>query len=888
MNGVNEIRSSFLRFFANNDHEIVASSSLVPRNDPTLMFTNAGMVQFKNVFTGVERRPYRRATTAQKCVRAGGKHNDLDNVGYTARHHTFFEMLGNFSFGDYFKALAIELAWGLTTKEFGLAKDRLWVTVYHDDDEAYDLWKRVSGLPESRIVRIATSDNFWAMGDTGPCGPCSEIFYDHGESIPGGPPGSADADGDRFIEIWNLVFMQFETLPGGERVKLPRPSIDTGMGLERVAAVLQGKHDNYDIDLFQALIRASVEATGVDADGERKVSHRVIADHLRASAFLVADGVLPSNEGRGYVLRRIMRRAMRHAQLLGAREPLMWRLAPALTREMGTAYPELLRAEALIAETLRLEETRFRATLARGLAMLEDETRKLKRGAKLAGEVAFKLYDTYGFPLDLTQDALRARAMSVDVDGFGAAMERQRAEARKAWAGSGEAATEAVWFALRERVGATEFLGYETETAEGVVQGLARDGAEVASLAAGERGAVVLNQTPFYGESGGQVGDVGVFVAPGFRARVLDVKKKLGDLFVHEVEVERGTLAVGMALELQVDHEARAATRANHSATHLLHEALRMVLGDHVAQKGSLVSPDRLRFDIAHPKPISAEEIAAVEDIANRVVLENAPVVTRLMGLEEARASGARALFDEKYGEEVRVVSMGEIEDVETSLRPYSVELCGGTHVARTGDIGVIAIVGESAVAAGVRRIEAKTREAARQRLREDSRAFADLAALLRAPPAEAAGRLEALLEEKKKLERELAEARRKLAMGGGAGGGEGPREVAGVKFYARQVSGVEMKDLKSLADEAKESVGSGVVAIVAASEDGKASLVVAVTADLTSRFNAVDLVRLGSAALGGKGGGGRPDMAQAGGPDGAKAAAALAAVEAGLRARAA
>jgi alanyl-tRNA synthetase len=888
MNGVNEIRSSFLRFFANNGHEIAPSSSLVPRNDPTLMFTNAGMVQFKNVFTGVERRPYRRATTAQKCVRAGGKHNDLDNVGYTARHHTFFEMLGNFSFGDYFKALAIELAWGLVTKEFGLPKDRLWVTVYHDDDEAYDLWKRVGGLPESRIVRIATSDNFWAMGDTGPCGPCSEIFYDHGESIPGGPPGSADADGDRFIEIWNLVFMQFETLPGGERVNLPRPSIDTGMGLERVAAVLQGKHDNYDIDLFQALIRASAEATGVDADGEHKVSHRVIADHLRASAFLVADGVLPSNEGRGYVLRRIMRRAMRHAQLIGAREPLMWRLVPALTREMGPAYPELLRAEALIAETLKLEETRFRATLARGLAMLEDETRKLAQGAKLAGEVAFKLYDTYGFPLDLTQDALRARGMSVDVDGFAAAMERQRVEARKAWAGSGEAATEAVWFALRERVGATEFLGYETETAEGVVQGLARDGVEVASLAAGERGSVVLNQTPFYGESGGQVGDVGVFVATGFRARVLDVKKKLGDLFVHEVEVEEGTLSLGMALELKVDHEARAATRANHSATHLLHEALRRVLGDHVAQKGSLVSPDRLRFDIAHPKPISAEEIAAVEDIANRVVIENALVATRLMGLDEARASGARALFDEKYGEEVRVVSMGEIEDGEGGLRPYSVELCGGTHVARTGDIGVIAIVGESAVAAGVRRIEAKTREAARQRLREDSHAFADLAALLRAPPAEAAGRLEALLEEKKKLERELAEARRKLAMGGGGAAGEGPREVAGVKFYARQVSGVEMKDLKSLADEAKESVGSGVVAIVAASEDGKASLVVAVTADLTSRFNAVELVRLGSAALGGKGGGGRPDMAQAGGPDGAKAPAALAAVEAGLRARAA
>ncbi len=888
MSGVNEIRSNFLQFFGKNGHEIASSSSLVPRNDPTLMFTNAGMVQFKNVFTGVERRPYQRATTAQKCVRAGGKHNDLDNVGYTARHHTFFEMLGNFSFGDYFKPLAIELAWNLITREFGLPKDRLCVTVYHDDDEAFDLWKRVAGLPESRIIRIATSDNFWAMGDTGPCGPCSEIFFDHGESIPGGPPGSADADGDRFIEIWNLVFMQFETLPGGERVNLPRPSIDTGMGLERVAAVLQGKHDNYDIDLMRALIRASAEATGVDPDGPHKVSHRVIADHLRASAFLVADGVLPSNEGRGYVLRRIMRRAMRHAQLIGAREPLMWRLVPALTREMGQAYPELLRAEALVTETLKLEETRFRTTLARGLAILEDETRDLSSGGKLTGEVAFKLYDTYGFPLDLTQDALRPRGVGVDVDGFNAAMERQRAEARKAWSGSGEAATETVWFSLRERIGATEFLGYETESAEGVAEALLCDGAEVPSLGAGETGWLILNQTPFYGELGGQVGDVGLIVGPGVRARVLDTKRKLGDLFVHEVEVEEGTLKVGAALELKVDHAARTAIRANHSATHLLHEALRMVLGDHVAQKGSLVSPDRLRFDIAHPKPITPEEIAAVEDIANRVVLANEPVVTRLMGIEEARASGARALFGEKYGDEVRVVSMGTIEAGDNGPRPYSVELCGGTHAVRTGDIGLVTIIGESAVAAGVRRIEAKTRDDARKRLTEDSRAFAELAALLRAPAPEAAERLEALLEDKRKLERELADARRKLAMGGGgSGASEAVRDVGGVKLYAREVSGVEMKDLKSLADEAKQTVGSGVVAIAAVSEDGKASLVVGVTADLTARFNAVDLVRLGSAALGGKGGGGRPDMAQAGGPDGAKAGEALAAVEEAIRGKA-
>ena len=885
MSGVNEIRSHFLQYFAKNGHEIVPSSSLVPRNDPTLMFTNAGMVQFKNVFTGVERRPYHRATTSQKCVRAGGKHNDLDNVGYTARHHTFFEMLGNFSFGDYFKPLAIELAWNLITKDFGLSKDRLSVTVYHDDDEAYDLWKSVAGLPDSRIIRIPTSDNFWAMGDTGPCGPCSEIFFDHGDKIAGGPPGSADQDGDRFIEIWNLVFMQFETLPGGERLRLPRPSIDTGMGLERLAAVLQGKHDNYDIDLMRALIRASAEETGVDADGPHKVSHRVIADHLRASSFLVADGVLPSNEGRGYVLRRIMRRAMRHAQILGAKDPLMWRLVPALTREMGQAYPELIRAEALIAETLQLEETRFRATLARGLTILEDETRDLGVGGKLAGEVAFKLYDTYGFPLDLTQDALRARGLSVDVDGFQSAMERQRAEARKAWAGSGEAATETVWFALRERVGATEFLGYETEVAEGVATALVHNGAEVGSLSAGEHGVVILNQTPFYAESGGQVGDVGVMVGPGVRVKVTDTKKKLGDLFAHEIEVVEGTLNVGAALELKVDHAARGATRANHSATHLLHEALRMVLGDHVAQKGSLVSPERLRFDIAHPKPITAAEIAKVEDIANAIVLRNEPVITRLMGLEEARNSGARALFGEKYGDEVRVVTMGTLDEGDNGPRPYSVELCGGTHVARTGDIGLVSIIGETAVAAGVRRIEARTREEARKRLTEDSRAFADLANLLRAPAGEATQKLESLIEDKKKLERELADARRKLAMGGGgSGANDAVRDVGGVKLYARAVSGVEMKDLKSLADEAKQSIGSGVVAIVATAEDGKASLVVAVTADLVARFNAVDLVRLGSSALGGKGGGGRPDMAQAGGPDGAKADEALAAVEAGIR----
>ncbi len=888
MSGVNEIRSRFLEFFARNGHEVVPSSSLVPRNDPTLMFTNAGMVQFKNVFTGVEKRPYVRAATSQKCVRAGGKHNDLDNVGYTARHHTFFEMLGNFSFGDYFKANAIEYAWDLLTRDFGLPKDRLTITVYYNDDEAFDLWKKIAGLPDERVIRIATSDNFWAMGDTGPCGPCSEIFYDHGDHIPGGPPGSPDADGDRFIEIWNLVFMQYETLPGGERINLPRPSIDTGMGLERIAAVLQGVHDNYDIDLFRALIKASADLTGVDPDGPQRASHRVIADHLRASAFLVADGVLPSNEGRGYVLRRIMRRAMRHAQILGAHDPLMWRLVPALTREMGQAYPELIRAEPLITETLKLEETRFRTTLVRGLAILEDETQDIAAGGVLSGETAFKLYDTYGFPLDLTQDALRARGLSVDLEAFNAAMERQRAEARRAWAGSGEAATETVWYALRERIGATDFLGYETEIAEGVIAAIIKDGVEVERLEAGEKGSLLFNQTPFYGEAGGQVGDVGEISAPGFRAAVVDTRKKLGDLIVHDVSIVEGSARAGMAVELVVDHAARSATRANHSATHILHEALRLILGDHVAQKGSLVSPERLRFDIAHPKPITAAELAAVEDIANRIVLENAEVTTRLMSLDAARKSGARALFGEKYGDEVRVVSMGEIEDDAAHERAYSVELCGGTHVGRTGDIGLISIVGESAVAAGVRRIEAKTRDEARRRLTANSRAFADLAALLRAPPEEAAHRLEALVDDKRRLERELAEARRKLAMGGGGtSDARAVRDVAGVRFYSRAVTGVDMKDLKSLADEAKQSVGSGVVAIAATGDDGKASLVVAVTSDQTGRFNAVDLVRLGSAVLGGKGGGGRPDMAQAGGPEGARAAEALTAIEEGIRARA-
>jgi alanyl-tRNA synthetase len=883
MSGVNEIRKTFLDYFAGEGHAAVPSGPLVPRNDPTLMFTSAGMVQFKTLFTGVEKRAYTTATTAQKCLRAGGKHNDLDNVGYTARHHTFFEMLGNFSFGDYFKDRAIELAWTLVTKQFGLPKDRLLVTVYVDDDEAYGLWKKIAGLPDDRIIRIASSDNFWAAGDTGPCGPCSEIFFDQGDKLFGGPPGSPDEDGDRFLEFWNLVFMQYDQVAPGDRRDLPRPSIDTGMGLERISAILQGASSNYDIDLFKALIAAAVEATGVPAEGEARASHRVIADHLRASSFLVAEGVLPGNEGRGYVLRRIMRRAMRHAQLLGAKDPLMHRLVPALVREMGGAYPELVRAESLIEETLELEETRFRQTLARGLGLLDEAAAGLGDGDSLPGETAFKLYDTYGFPLDLTQDALRPRGVAVDVDGFNAAMARQKAEARAAWSGSGEAATETVWFSVRDRVGPTEFLGYSEEEAQAAVVAILRDGAEVERLSAGESGLVVVNQTPFYGESGGQVGDHGAMRGPGVAAVVTDVQKKLGDLFVHSVEVREGAIALGEELTLTVDHARRSGVRGNHSATHLLHEALRLTLGDHIAQKGSLVAPDRLRFDFSHPKPISDAELAEVERVANAIVRQNDPVVTRVMPVADAMESGARALFGEKYGDEVRVVSMGR--SAQGANKAFSVELCGGTHVRSTGEIGPITIVGESGVASGVRRVEALSGEAARLHLETQNARVADIAALLKAPESELVSRVETLIEERKRLERDLAEARKKLAMGGGASGQDATREVGGVKLFARTVEGVEMKDLKGLVDEAKRTLGSGVAAIVGVTAEGKAGVVVGVTADLTEKFNAIELVRAASAALGGAGGGGRPDMAQAGGPDGAKAAEALDAVAARLAA---
>ncbi len=885
MSSVNDIRKAFLDYFARNGHEVVASSPLVPRNDPTLMFTNAGMVQFKNVFTGLEKRDYSRAATSQKCVRAGGKHNDLDNVGYTARHLTFFEMLGNFSFGDYFKEEAIELAWNLVTGEFDLPKDKLLVTVYHTDDEAAGYWKKIAGLSDDKIIRIPTSDNFWAMGDTGPCGPCSEIFIDRGEHIWGGPPGTPEEDGDRFLEFWNLVFMQYEQVTTDERVDLPRPSIDTGMGLERMASILQGVESIFETDLFRSLIDETAAKLGKSPDEDSIASYRVIADHLRSSAFLIADGVLPSNEGRGYVLRRIMRRAMRHGSLLGAGDPLLHHLVPALTREMGAAYPDLKRAESLITETLHLEETRFRKTLERGIGLLEEASADLKDGDMLDGETAFKLYDTYGFPLDLTQDALRRRNISVNLDGFQDAMARQKAEARASWAGSGEAADEKVWFAVRERTGATEFLGYGTESAEGVVQALIVDGDETDKAVEGAELAIVVNQTPFYGESGGQLGDKGEIRFEGGRVEVTDTKKKGDGLIVHFGHLVKGTLATGTPVELEVDHVARSGLRAHHSATHLVHEALREVLGTHVAQKGSLVAPDRLRFDFSHQKPIAEDELEVIETIANEVVRQAAPVETRLMAVDDAIELGAMALFGEKYGDEVRVVSMGTATRGDKAGKTYSLELCGGTHVRNTGEIGLIRILGESAVASGVRRVEALTGEAARRYAEEQELRLREIATTLKVPPADAPARVAALVEERRKLERELAEARRKLALGGGNASGPEAKSVNGVSFLAQVAEGVSPKDLKGLVDEAKAKIGSGVAMMIATAEDGKAAVVVGVTDDMTGRFSAVDLVRAASEKLGGKGGGGRPDMAQAGGPDGANADDAIAAVEAMLSA---
>jgi len=885
MPSLNDIRTTFLDYFARHGHEVVPSSPLVPRNDPTLMFTNAGMVQFKNVFTGVEHRDYRRAATSQKCVRAGGKHNDLDNVGYTARHHTFFEMLGNFSFGDYFKEAAIPFAWDLVTKELGIDKSRLLVTIYHTDDEAAAIWKKYAGLPDERIIRIPTSDNFWSMGATGPCGPCTEIFYDHGDHIPGGPPGSPDEDGDRFIEIWNLVFMQFEQFEDGRQEPLPRPSIDTGMGLERIGALLQGKHDNYDTDLMRALIEASAHATSSDPDGPGRIHHRVIADHLRSVSFLIADGVLPSNEGRGYVLRRIMRRAMRHAHQLGARDPVMHRLVGALVQQMGGHYAELGRARALIEETLRLEETRFRQTLDRGLRLLDDELAKLPEGSALPGAAAFRLYDTYGFPLDLTQDALRERGRAVDVAGFDAAMAEQKAKARAAWAGSGETAEGAIWYDLAEQYGATEFLGYDSEAAEGQVLALVRDGTRLAKAMAGEGVQIVLNQTPFYAEAGGQVGDTGHLRTEGGAARITDTRKVAG-VHIHVAEVTEGEIAEGAAAQLEVDHERRGAIRANHSATHLLHEALRRALGEHVAQRGSLNAPDRLRFDFSHSQGLSLTELRQVEEEVNAFIRQNTPVETRIMTPDEARGIGAQALFGEKYGDEVRVVSMGRQTNSGKGLdgETYSIELCGGTHVQRTGDIGVFVTVGEGASSAGVRRIEALTGEAAFRYLAERDHRLAETALALKTRPEDVPARAKALLDERRSMEAELARLRRELALAGGGGSAEAavPRDVVGVPFLAQVLQGVAGKDLPPLIDELKARLGSAVILLIA-DAGGKAAVAAGVTDDLTARVSAVDIVRAVTPVLGGKGGGGRPDLAQGGGADAARAEDAIRAAEAVL-----
>ncbi len=885
MTSTNDIRRSFLDYFGREGHHIEPSAPLVPYNDPTLMFVNAGMVPFKNVFTGLETRPYSTATSSQKCVRAGGKHNDLDNVGYTARHHTFFEMLGNFSFGDYFKERAITLAWNLLTKEWGINPDKLTTTVYHTDDEAFDLWKKIAGLPDHRIIRIATADNFWSMGDTGPCGPCSEIFYDHGDHIWGGPPGSPEEDGDRFVEIWNLVFMQYEQMESGERVDLPRPSIDTGAGLERVAAVMQGVHDNYDTDTFKALIEQSGELTRTATGGEHKASHRVIADHLRSTGFLIADGVLPANEGRGYVLRRIMRRAMRHAHLLGAKEPLMHRMVPALITEMGAAYPELFRAQPLIEETLLREETQFRKTLDKGLKLLDEATAGMVEGQRLAGETAFKLYDTYGFPYDLTEDALRGKGFGVDREGFDEAMAHQKAMARAAWKGSGEKASDEVWYDIAEREGSTEFTGYTSTNGEAQVIALVKDGVEVDSATEGDDVTILTNQTPFYGESGGQMGDAGTISAAAFTAEVNDTAKPLGRLHAHYAKIGKGTVKKGDMVQLSVDAERRDRVRANHSATHLVHAALREHLGAHVTQKGSLVAEDRLRFDFSHPQAVNPAEIAAIEADVNAQIRGNDAVTTRLMSPDDAIAAGAMALFGEKYGDEVRVLSMGASKGKaaeKADAKTYSVELCGGTHVNALGDIGLFKIISEGAVASGVRRIEALTGEAARQWLTARDDALKGIAATLKTPVDDVPARVGAMAEQVKRLEKELADAKKALALGG-AGGAEAKIEnVNGTAFVAQVVDGLDPKELRGAVNDLKTKVGSG-VAMMVVTNDGKASVSVGVTDDVTARFSSVDLVKLAVAALGGQGGGGRPDMAQGGGPDGSKAEDAVAAVRAAL-----
>ncbi len=867
MPSVNDIRSTFLNYFEKNGHTVVESSPLVPRNDPSLMFTNSGMVQFKNCFTGVEKRDYVRATTSQKCVRAGGKHNDLDNVGYTARHHTFFEMLGNFSFGDYFKHEAIPFAWELITKEFDIPKERLLTTVYHTDDEAFEIWKKL-GVPEDRIIRIATSDNFWQMGDTGPCGPCTEIFFDHGDHIWGGPPGSPEEDGDRFIEIWNLVFMQNEKFADGSMIDLDMQSIDTGMGLERISALLQGSHDNYDTDMMKALIEASAHATSVDPYGDKNVHHRVIADHLRSTSFLISDGVMPSNEGRGYVLRRIMRRAMRHAHLLGAKDPVMHRLVPALVSQMGDAFPELRQAQPLIEETLELEEKRFKQTLDRGLKLLDDELSNLEKNEKLPGKAAFKLYDTYGFPLDLTQDALREKGREVDTDGFDVSMAEQKAKARAAWSGSGDSANSTIWFDIVDEHGTSEFLGYDTEKAEGEILALVRDGEKIESASKGETVQIILNQTPFYGESGGQVGDSGWINTANAKVEVSDTKKVNG-VFIHMAKVLEGSVSPKDVATLEVNPAKRAHICANHSATHLLHEALRIALGDHVAQRGSLNAPDRLRFDFSHSKALSREEIKSVEAEVNFYIRQNTGVETRIMTPDDARAIGAQALFGEKYGDEVRVVSMGRADTGKGyDAQTYSLELCGGTHVKRTGDIGAFVILGDSASSAGVRRIEALSGQAALDHLASEASRSAEIAALLKTPINEVASRVKSLVEERKKLEQEITNLKQQVALGGGASGSAvATKDIAGIPFLAQALEGVSGKDLRGLIDAHKNNIGSGAILLIA-NDDGKVAVAAGVTDDLKGTLSAVEILRAAVPAVGGKGGGGRPDMAQGGGKD--------------------
>ena len=879
MVSVNDIRTTFLDFFEKNNHTVVNSSPLVPRNDPTLMFTNSGMVQFKNQFLGQEVRSYNRATTAQKCVRAGGKHNDLDNVGYTARHHTFFEMLGNFSFGDYFKEEAIKYAWDLITKEFGIDKNRLYVTVYHTDDEAANIWKKYAGLSDDRIIKIASDDNFWRMGPTGPCGPCTEIFYDHGDSVFGGPPGSHDEDGDRFIEIWNVVFMQNEQFSDGTLKQLKMQSIDTGMGLERIAALLQGSHDNYDTDLMRDLIEASANATNVDPYGEQNTHHRVIADHLRSTSFLIADGILPSNEGRGYVLRRIMRRAMRHAHLLGAKDPVMHQLVPALVRQMGQAYPELGQAQALIEESLLLEETRFKTTLDRGLKLLDEETKTFVSGSTLSGQTAFKLYDTFGFPLDLTQDALREKGVDVDVEGFNHAMSEQKAKARAAWVGSGEVADESIWFDLADKYGATDFLGYDTNTSEGQILALLQDGNLVDKVSEGDEVMVVLNQTPFYAESGGQIADNGFISIEKNKINITDVKKKAG-IFIHIGKVISGEISSGASAELFVNDVIRSGICNSHTATHLLNEALRTQLGDHIAQRGSLNAENRLRFDFSHSKSMTQSELREVELEVNNLIRQNSTVETRIMTPDDARKLGAQALFGEKYGDEVRVVSMGIKKDSGKGLtgNTYSLELCGGTHVKRTGQIGAFALIGESASAGGIRRIEAFTGKTAELYYAEQTRILNELASIFKTKSENVIDRVKSLLDERKLLQSEIIDLRKAVAMGSNDES-QNVIKVNNFNFYVQTFDDLPSKDLRSLVDEHKNRLGSAVILLISGA-GGKAAISVGVTSDLVDKVNAVDLVKIAAIELGGKGGGGRPDMAQAGGNDMSNAKKAISLIE--------